>query len=371
MQNLKKLIAMMLMLASVFFIACDKDDEELSPTDAKAALEELNTDMSFYFDEMQDAEGMKAMEALMGMPDPFEGDLKSTGHSSVLVNMQKLIDPASYDRTKMALEGGLFPFDDYKGYKYVYKSEPYEYFDAEAIPQDYIIIEFPTEGSTSNDATITIYNYDEVMKDEDYYPTELSANLVIGTIEYISIDFSASWKTNGEPESLSVEVYLNPFTFGGTFSNLGTSASVNFEIDYKETLIFAAGVGATFESTNWDNPPLNINGYVQLLNVKVQANANFKNIVAIIESVDDGTSSATDFEELVAQINAQFDAYVAVDGTKAADIVLVWDEIAGQPDVMFEFSDGSLEPALPYFEDFGEDIESFFDFLDEIFDDSM
>ena len=370
MQNLKKIIAMMLMLASVFFIACDKDDEELSPTDAKAALEELNTDMSFYFDEMQDAEGMKAMEALMNLPvDPFSGN-KSNVKSPVLLNMQKLIMPSSYERTKIALETGLFDFEGSVGtYTWNFISENWDV--TYGTPPNKIIINFPTEGSLTNDATITIDSYDEVMKDEDYYPTELSANLVIGTIEYISIDFSASWKTNGEPETLSVEVYLNPFIFTGSFSNLGTSASVNFEIDYEETLIFAAGVGATFESTNWDNPPLNINGYVQLLNVKVQANANFKNIVAIIQSVDDGTTSATDFEELVAQINAQFDAYVAVDGTKAADIVLVWNETAGQPDVMFEFSDGSLEPALPYFEDFGEDIESFFDFLDEIFDDSM
>jgi len=374
MQNLKKLISMMLLLAMVFVVACNKDDEELSPTDAKAGLEELNSDMSFYLDELQDSEGILAMKELMDMPDPFEGDSKSTMQSSVLINMQKIIDPTNYDRSKIALEGGgLFPFDEYKGYKYVYKTEPYEYFDAEPISQDYIIIEFPTEGSTTNDATITIYSYSEVIKDNDYYPTELTADLTVNDIEYVNIDFAASWKTDGEPEELNVTVYLNPFTFGGSFSNLGTSASANFEIVYEETLIFAVGAGATFESTNWDNPPLNINGYIQLLNVKIQANANFKNIVAIIESVDNGTSTATDFEELFAQINAEFDAYVSVDGTKAADIVLVWDDTMTDFDpekmIMFEFSDGSLEPAMPYFEDFGEDLEAFFSFFDEIFDD--
>jgi hypothetical protein len=375
MQNLKKLISMILLLAMVFVVACNKDDEELSPADAKAGLEALNTDMSFYLDEMQDAEGILAMEALMGLPvDPF-GSTKSNVHSPVLLNMQKLLVPANYERTKIALETGLFDFDGNVG-TYTWNSTAQDWDVAHGGTT--IIINFPSEETgTTNDATITIYSYDEVaITDEeytDYYPTELTADLTVNDIEYVNIDFAATWKTDGEPESITVTVYLNPFTFGGSFNNLGTSANANFEIEYEETLIFAVGAGATFESSDWDNPPLNINGYIQLLNVKIQANANFKNIVAIIESVDNGTSDATDFEELFAQINAEFDAYVSVDGTKAADIVLVWDDTATDFDpenmIMFEFSDGSLEPAMPYFEDFATDLEEFFGFFEEIFDD--
>ncbi|MBU8892919.1 MAG: hypothetical protein KOO66_09070 [Bacteroidales bacterium] len=364
---MKKFIAMMLMLASVFFIACDNDDDGLSPVDTKAALEELNADMSGYFDEMQNAEGIKAMEAVLGMPDPFV-DTKSAGRTSVLSNINKFLLPVNYENTKSVFEAQSFDFDTYVG-TYTYKSEPFEYW--EVIPGgDKIIINFPTEGSVTNDATITIYNYDEELIDYDYYPTDIDADLYVDGIKVVEVDLTADWNTNGEPESLAISVYLMPFTFSGTFSNIGTSASIDFEIDYEETLIFAAGLGATFATTSMEDAPTNMNGYIQILKVKIQANANVDNIIDIIEGVDDGTSTATDFNELINQINAEFDAYVTVDGTKAADIILVWDETAGtegEPNIMFRFTDGSTEPALPYFEDFAADVEDFFYYLEDIY----
>ncbi len=373
MQNMKKLIAMMLMLLSVFVISCNKDDDDdkLSPAETKTALEALNTDMAGYLDELQDAEGIAAMEALMSLPDPFDNPTKSTEHSSALITMQNLLTPAYYTKTKLALSSELFPWDENKGYKYVYNGT---YFNRISGTANQIIIEFPTEGNSPNDATITIYNYGEVAITNDgytdYYPTALEADLVISSIEYVDIDFSASWNANEEPEALSINVYLNPFTFTGTFNNTGTTASADFEIDYEETLIFAAGVDATFETTNWDNPPLTIGGYVQLLNVKVVVDANFANIMDILE----GETESTDFEALFAEVNAEFDAYITVDGTRAASIILVWDDSWTEPQpemIVFEFTDGSTEPALPFFEDFAADLEDFFLFFDELFNGGM
>lgn len=362
----------MLMLLSVFVISCNKDDDDdkLSPAETKTALEALNTDMAGYLDDMQDSEGMAAMATLMELPDPFDTPLKSAGSNSALVTMQNLLTPAYYNKTKLALIDGLFPFDEYKGYEYVYNGS---YFNRNSISQDHIVIKYPTEGegSTNNDATITIYNFDEVaITNEgytDFYPTALEADLEIDGVKYIDIDFSASWNDNEEPEALSISVYLNPFTFSGTFSNTGTTASADFEIDYEETLIFAAGVDATFESSNWDNPPVTIGGYIQLLNVKIIADANFANIEDIIS----GTTEATEFDELIAELNAEFDAYITVDGTRAATIKLAWDDSWTEPQpemIVFEFTDGSTEPAMPFFEDFADDLEDFVMFFEDLFD---
>ncbi len=73
MKNFKKLIAMMLMLASVFFIACSEDDEveKMSPDEAQAMLNEmevLHTDMSFNLTIWLKAEGLNAMEILSEIP---------------------------------------------------------------------------------------------------------------------------------------------------------------------------------------------------------------------------------------------------------------------------------------------------------------
>lgn len=72
MQNMKKLLAMMLMLASVFFFACsDDEDEKLSKEETKTEITQLSTDLSAKLTEMQNADGMVAMKALMTLPNPF------------------------------------------------------------------------------------------------------------------------------------------------------------------------------------------------------------------------------------------------------------------------------------------------------------
>ena len=97
MQNIKKLIAMMLMLASVFFFACSDDEEsKLSKEETKTEITQLSTDLSDKLGEMEEADGMVAMEALMNMPDPFASTSKSNDKYVVLNNIQKYLLPYNY-----------------------------------------------------------------------------------------------------------------------------------------------------------------------------------------------------------------------------------------------------------------------------------
>jgi len=379
MKNMKKLIAMMLMMASVFFIACEDDGEStLSPEQAKTELNNLETDMSGYLEEMVNSKGMEAIEVLMAMPDPFAG-AKANVKTSVIPNIHKFLLPVNPEKTKSVYEGVGFDFDTYKGYKYVYTTTPYEYFDPQPIDEDIIIIEFPTEGSTTNDAALTIHNYEEEVINEvdewgyqysDYYPTAILADLYINEIKIVEIDLDAEWDTSGEPSSFDISVYLTPFTFSGSFDHTATAASIDFDIKYNTEQIFAAGVNATFESSELDEP-LTVGGYVQLLNVKVEATVDVQGIDAIFTALENQTSPYTTIDELAAAINDEIDAVVLVDGVKAADIEILYDETNAEEPVtiVFVFSDGTTEPALPYFEGFVTDIEDFFYFLDDVYGD--
>ena len=62
--------------------------------------------------------------------------------------------------------------------------------------------------------------------------------------------------------------------------------------------------------------------------------------------------------------------YIDEQNMQAADIELLYDENAEEViTVVFRFSDGSTEPAEPYFEDFILDLEEFFGFLDSVYAD--
>jgi len=113
---MKKLVAMMLMLASVFFFACEDDDPDpLSPEKAKAELNELSAQMSTDLADMQETEGMIAMKSLMNMTDPFS-DSKSGLRTAVIPNIYESIIPFSKEiNSKLTYEVDSFDFDTYKG----------------------------------------------------------------------------------------------------------------------------------------------------------------------------------------------------------------------------------------------------------------
>lgn len=381
MKRFKNLFALMFILTSVFFFACSDDDEKtVSPEEAKVELENLTTDMSTYLEEMVNSKGMEAMDVLMAMPDPFT-DTKSTGRTSVVSNIKKYLLPVNPEKTKSTFEAEPFDFDTWVG-TYTWDIVHEMWIPEFGTPSDKIILIFPTEESVTNDAILTIHNYDEVniawyddyyeTYENDYYPTDISADLYVNTVKIVEIDLSATWITTGdnagEPKSFDISVYLSPFTFSGSFDHGSTSASIDFAIKYNSEKIFSAGVNASFMTSDMEDPKT-VGGYVQLLNVKVEADIDVQSIDAIFNALDEGTSTYTTMDELIAAVNKEIDAVVYIDGAKAADIELQYSNLTQEMDVVFVFTDGSTEPALPYFEDFSSNIGDFFYFLDDVYGD--
>lgn len=376
MQNMKKLIAMMLMLASVFFIACEEDDEKekLSKEEAIIEITQLSDDLSDKLDEMENAEGLVAMEALTTLVDPFQNK-KSDKKTAVLNNIQKYLLPQNYVKksTKKAVNGTEpFNFDQWVG-TYTWNNT-YGMWDIQhGVPTDKIIIIFPadTNNLDNNNATITIHNYDEVLIEDEYMPTDIDADLYISEIEIVNIDLTAVWFETGEyigePTSLDVSVYLIPFEFTGDFTHTNTEASIDFAINYNTETFFAAGVGATW-ANDGDSIPSNINGYLQLFHVKLQADVDLADIIEIVSNL----SEYSDQDEALEAINDEIDAYVTVNDTWAADIELdlVPSEVEGEDDemdIVFVYADGTSESAIPYFEELADDLEVFFNDLEEYY----
>gem|GEM_PF-831209 len=378
---MKKLIAMMLMMASVLFFACDKDDDnnKLSPDEAKEEITQLTTDMSTYITQMEEAEGMVAFEKLLGLTeidDPFTSG-KSSSDISRFNKIKKYLTPDSYVESteKSALEDDRFDFELWVG-TYEWDAAHQMWVPDFGTPADKIIIKFPTEGSNTNNAKLTIHNYvDTEIIEEDgiytyyyYQPTEVKADLYVNEIKLVDINLMAEWDTYGDPKSIDASVYMIPFEFTVDFGMTTTAADVNVAIYYEDAKIFSAGAGATFQNSLEDELPININGYLQVLKVKFEIDVNVK---AIEEMFMGDATTMTDPEDFIAAINEEIDAVVLVDGVKAADIELAMSTTANSDmpfDIVFVYSDGSTESAIPYFEALGNDLGDFFYGLEEYYD---
>ncbi len=375
---MKKLITMMLMLASVFFFACSEDEEDkLSKEEAKTEITQLGTDVSDKFTEMQESDGMVAMDALMTLDYPFSDNKnKSNKESAVLKNIQKYLLPYNYvgeNNLKSASEGEMFDFDRWVG-TYTWNNTVGAWDPDYGTPNNQIIIIFPadTADMDNNNATLTISNYSEIEIDEDFYPESIDVELTVSEITVIDIDFDAEWFETGdyigEPTSLDVSVYLIPFEFTGSFTHTSTEASVDVAILYDSAEFFTVGLGADWASEG-DSIPSNINGYISFFNVKFQADVDLADIIDLMLNTPDDITTQ---DELIEAVNNEIDAYVSVDGTWAADIEITLlestDEDGEMFDILFVYADGTSESAIPYFEELGEELEEFFGELEEYYD---
>ncbi|HAF31241.1 MAG TPA: hypothetical protein DCG75_19555 [Bacteroidales bacterium] len=373
MRNMKKLITMMLMMASVFFFACSEDeDKKLSPEEAKAELNSMTDDMSVKLDEMKNAEGFKAIEALNNMPDPFV-ETMSSGKTTIIQNIKKYTLPL-FDKTKVKSIEGNFDFEYWWG-TYTWDQEHQMWtvvFDDPAVTtDDKIVIIFPADEANmnNNNATITILAYEEVELSVDgyyyYEPIDIEANIVVDGIELVGIDFAANWGSQGELEMLDVEVFVLPFTFSINFNIASVSGDIDFEILYNSESLFSIGLDATFADATMEMP-INIHGYIQYLSVKFDIDIDVQNITDLVAQVQANPTMYTQ-EQMLEMLNNEIDAVVLVNGVKAADIEMEIDALTDEPYPVFVYTDGTSEPAQPYLEEFVLSLEDFFDFMDSIY----
>lgn len=391
---MKKLLSMMLMLALVLFYACDDDDDggsTLTPDEAKQEMQDLSTDMTTVMTEMQNSEGMQAFQMLMSLPSPFEAATKSSNEGQVFSKINNYLMPNTIlSHEKGISEAVPFNFNAHKGV-YTYINE-YPYWNV-TLGGEVIEINFPTTEANqltgTNDGKLTIYNYEETLITEtddydtyEYYnPTALDVEVLADNVKIIDIDMTATWETSGdaagEPKTLDVDVYVVPFTFHFDFNHQSTSAAINGWIEYNGAKILSVGLSASFATSDFDETPEVISGYIQLFDVKFNASIQAASLEDLMEGQETNPPAITDIEEFEVAFNALINANVEVNGAKAADIsadftttpspqytLPISQEDGIYVNIIFTYTDGTSESALPYFAGFMVAIGDFIDALD-------
>ena len=154
-------------------------------------------------------------------------------------------------------------WDEVKGRTLSYNATTDE-FDETANTEDQFVIEFPMEGSTSNNVELIIEGYEghevtnqEVLEDLEVdpgfdLPLDISASLKIDGVEEMSVVFEMEYDADDIPSDFYSEVFISPFTFISAFSNDGSELEVIEAFEVGDQNIFATAAYLQGD-VSWDN----------------------------------------------------------------------------------------------------------------------
>ncbi len=416
------LFSLGLAVSTLFIASCSKDDDATSiipaveiPTDFdsrtpaqhKTQLEDNGIAMVNNLTEMQNTPAVQTTASFNYFL--AEADLPENGRglaNNKAVKMLALLgqlgigkanasDVLKGFRTNEEEEPGTPQevFDDYKGtYTYNTTTDTWAY----TANADKILFKFPsTEAGTVNNAEFAIYGYTSQQVnnvDAEYegdVPTGLKADLSVGGTKQMEYNFAASYKTNGEPTSVTTSLTLGAFKFAFNALNNTSEVAVDYSLTENSTNIISFGAGASGDFSSGsladENGGANaINdgtAYFQIMNVKFAGNVQ-------IASLADALENATTVPQEAAAFNSNLTLVVfyADTKTKIADSEFYvttrteeyqscwWNEdtqtydcetMQGEPedvvDVRLVFNDGSKSDLETYTDIGFEDVEEAFD----------
>jgi hypothetical protein len=318
--------------------ACNNDDEKdngiVAKEKAKTEITSFNNEAAGDLQDLADTEGMDAMEDffnLVDQDDPFGRIASDKGKARTFFRekgreFRRVFTPASRLNGK-ALNDEPFDFEENKGV-YVWDAQQQIFvLESEA---NVVEIHFPTEGSETNNAVLTLSEYEEqLIEDEfDYYyePTRISASLSVDENEAASLEFTVEYDESGFPTTADVELTVTPFSATLTFDESSANqSSVSFSLLKNQTVLAATSIVAKYSDSSKSEESLStIEGYVQFKNLKLQGVVDYQ--AANAEEVN--------WEEVV-----QLEMYSGSD--KIGDVIFATEN---EEDIAYiRYADGSTE----------------------------
>jgi uncharacterized protein YaiE (UPF0345 family) len=356
---MKRLAIYTLTALSFFTFSCDSDDETVSEVTtemAKATM--LETDVQTSSDivgitQTEGIDGLRSFFNLIGDTDPFGGrsDVSHEEYRGFVKKQTRLF--RQIFNVKKSLTGKEeeddFNFEENKGiYDWNFGTEDFE----RAGDSEIIVLNFPTENSQTNNATLRITDYEEVLIIDDgyeeYYPTKLAADLTINEALVIDADATVAYNDYGDPVSGNISLQLVPYTFSLVFDDTAsTSASLSASISEGGETIVGVDLTVTFDAADKEEVT-SVSGSVQYGDLKVKGD---------ITNLDGESEDINDF------INLE----VFENDTKLGDIIFI-EELDGNDliDVPYiKYNDGTTENLEDLFEDTIIELEDFFDELED------
>ncbi len=443
----RKIFVFAILGFAMMMTACKKDKDtapdpydtqysDLSVADNKTNLENAGIDLINEMDQFKSGNAIKITYNLANMMDGSFG-LKSTASSAFFmpVEFSKSIsqDKATPERLLDAMTALMTnegpanlkdAWDSIVG-KYTWNFGTQQFDKTEM--SDAIVIEFPAlETDQTNTATYTVNGFQYTTITEPMYevnpaadfqlPTALHVDLQYNGDKLTSLDFTASYQSNGLPTNASITWNIDNFSLNLSASHTPyTNASLSFTLKHSDKVLIdtkweAAGDWSQqnidnsthtvydtiwvqeydaqsgtwvntdqiayidqWETTDVQNIIRNANAQLTILNIKVAGQVNIKAVVNAENNLSDKVDNELLTQEEAAKqladtinANAKLVVIYADNNTKIAAAEayayhdLQWDD--WYPEIRFVFGDGSKADAATYF---GEGFDNFFNALND------
>lgn len=227
---------------------------------------------------------------------------------------------------------------DYAGtYTWNFTSQDWDFSDS---PTDIVIFNFPSENSTTNDCRFEWLKYEEVIADDYYYPSVISAKLYkddnqIGLLD-VNVEYDA---VAGVPNAVDFLLELNPMSFTIDYKFENKIISIDSKIKYKSRTIDKLETELV-ASTNDIDEILSGTGVFETY--KIDKFMNTSVLLKIVFSFEEGDyESCDDFNNLTdikiyASSNRLIGDVICDENSDCGMIIL--------------FNDGTTEEVCTYFE---------------------
>jgi hypothetical protein len=346
---MKKILSLTVLALIFGLSACNHDDEDvqtsdLSKTEATAKISSFNATAKQDLQDLSSAKGFEALTSLSdlaSLDDPFGG--RTTTDKKKLKTFlrtkgqafQKIINK-SYYTSGRSKEGG-FDFAANAGI-YTWNADLEEF--EKTATSDIIKIQYPSEGSTTNNAELRLNAYEEQeFYDEEfgeyyYEPTSIDAELLVDAAKVASLQFSATWDPSETPLTADITAMVTPFTATASFDvTSSTKNTLSASLKRDSQTIFSTSVEVLYSGTEKSDEDIKtVTGFVQLIDLKIEGGIN-------VEGIDQAQGEVVDLNEFVS-------LKVTTDGKNVGKIVFKTetDSNGDESSIAYiEYSDGSQE----------------------------
>ncbi|HEY9048680.1 MAG TPA: hypothetical protein VIN08_22400 [Ohtaekwangia sp.] len=286
----KRLFSAAALATVIGFASCDNDDatdnNNASKEDAKASIASFNASAKTDLQNLSNTEGLKTIRNLFDLVDTDDPFGRQAADRNKLRHYfkQKGNDLKKIFRTNEAdrIAEESFNFEDNLGI-YTWNPSVGEAGEFERTGDAEVIeIHFPTEGSESNNALLTLKGYsekeffDEESQETYYEPTLLNADLYADDVKVASVYLEAAWNDEGFPLSASLVLSVSPYKLDIEFDDsAATSSYINISLlQNQQTLIGAVTTLKYKDSSKSEESLTRVEGYLQFKNLKVQGLIN-------------------------------------------------------------------------------------------------
>lgn len=281
---MKNYLSLLVFCCAIFF-GCDDDNSIPNSQESSVLIKDNMHRLGEDIVSITQTEGVATLNSLLDLVDDFDsfGDRKAQ-KSWLNKNISIFYNILIYQVAQRVTDENLLSFEDIIG---VWEWNPgiNEFILNDAIETEIFEMRFPTKGSLTNNAVLSITALELELFEGEYeqfqLPSLATVDLVADDKEVMSFDLQASYtEQDGEILPLTIDLFLSltPFSFQVTFDDSqSTSSSIDCMIKKNEEILSSVSVVVVFVNQNKVIPEL-FEGFISYREVKVIGNVNFDEI---------------------------------------------------------------------------------------------